>query len=245
MDITDLLNPAPVDVTTAVQKLPQELQDIIADYTLYHSTTVSKMVTISTDYKPPAELSISRASRDIFATNYYNNTWFVIPYKAGDGNLMQWLNSLSYGHCSHVRFVLMCPPSARIYSPTFLRLWLQRVQERIQDLYGDDEPCADDDCLYVKTHAYVLKDDAEGRESESSDDGTTRTDEMTSVEGGGVGISGESTEESGSDDHEETSEDGETDQVSDEDSASEWAARGARWEIVEDWVNLTDLMNMT
>lgn len=55
-----------------------------------------------TDYKPPAEMRISHATRVYFATSYYTKTIFHVK---GVDALDTWLNSISYNDAKNIRTI--------------------------------------------------------------------------------------------------------------------------------------------
>jgi hypothetical protein len=65
-------NSSDITFNDRVQALAQELFSMIYDYTF---TSDGKKVTITKHYKPPAQLQVSRATRERFAAEFYNNTF--------------------------------------------------------------------------------------------------------------------------------------------------------------------------
>lgn len=66
------------ELAQRVQDLPAELYDMVLEYTF---TADEERVAISPYYKPLARLHVSRATRDLFAKNYYVRTrFFVRPW---------------------------------------------------------------------------------------------------------------------------------------------------------------------
>lgn len=81
-----------------INSLPQELYDMIFDYTF--AADVSKPVIIKKSrfqksYNPPACLQVSRATRDTFAWTYYTNSVFQSRSKE---DLCDWIKSLQTSH---------------------------------------------------------------------------------------------------------------------------------------------------
>ncbi|KAK4618206.1 hypothetical protein CLAFUW4_12074 [Fulvia fulva] len=79
-----------------IQGLPQELYDMIRDFTLTLDTSENGNITINRDYKPPVQLQIDSATRNKIAQEYYANTTFTF-FKLHDGEALciKWLDSLS------------------------------------------------------------------------------------------------------------------------------------------------------
>ena len=77
-----------------IQALPQELQDIIRDYTLDYPTTPIAIM-MSYDYRPPINLQINRAIRSTFASTYYTNTTF---HSSNSKLLTKFVTALSPEH---------------------------------------------------------------------------------------------------------------------------------------------------
>jgi hypothetical protein len=66
--------PNPRDLNELMHALPQELQDMILDFTL---TTTLQVVRIDPKtYRPPPQLAIDRATRTKFAKIFYQQTLF-------------------------------------------------------------------------------------------------------------------------------------------------------------------------
>ncbi|KJX92527.1 hypothetical protein TI39_contig5842g00023 [Zymoseptoria brevis] len=90
------------DPTEHIQALPQELQDMVFDWTMRATIDTpdsahGKVVTIDADYKPPLALQINRKQRDISASEYYANTVFFI--KGNDMHkCVNWLVTLASQH---------------------------------------------------------------------------------------------------------------------------------------------------
>lgn len=103
------------DLAARVQSLPQELYDHIYSEVFTAPFDLAKIeIKVDDSYKPPAQLQVSRASREQFAQSYYGNTLFVfnsdddyggdltdadfIPIYDTYGTLVPWLKSLSKFH---------------------------------------------------------------------------------------------------------------------------------------------------
>lgn len=84
-----------------VQRLPQELQDIIESWTF--TLPNSRTVMIDSGYTPPSILRVDRATRSKLAAEYYdtNNTRF----RELGGLAFKWLDSLSIEHKSRIQFI--------------------------------------------------------------------------------------------------------------------------------------------
>ncbi|KAI5362817.1 hypothetical protein Slin15195_G101980 [Septoria linicola] len=101
-----------------IQDLPQELQDIILEFTL---ESPSATVLLTKDYKPPGPLAISRKTRAKAATSYYNNSAFLFEktsrtYDVGVliSSIVAWVKSLSREHRSWVKEVRVSNPDRGI-----------------------------------------------------------------------------------------------------------------------------------
>lgn len=97
-------------LTAQVQTVPQEIYDLIFEYTFLADRTSSNAinappksrlpdngkegVTIDANYKPPALLHISQG-RPLFAASYYSNTCFHVTSR---DTLIKWLRSLPLEH---------------------------------------------------------------------------------------------------------------------------------------------------
>lgn len=86
-----------------LQGLPQELYDSIYDYVF---TTDAEEVSITSDYRPPAQLQVTRASRNLFARTYYREPTFIC-HKSDDPLLLKWLRALPAEHASHLRRIAL------------------------------------------------------------------------------------------------------------------------------------------
>lgn len=128
----------------AVQGLPAELYNNILDFVLTPNdnvVTIEKgeylqvfsivdtlLLTCQVDYKPPAQMRISHATRTYFATNYYTKTVFHVK---GDRTLNIWLTSISDNDIKKIRAIHFEEDEAEVKSmQTILeRLSLQAASE--------------------------------------------------------------------------------------------------------------------
>lgn len=85
------------EVQRRIRSLPQELQDLIFDFTL-GSFEPDETVVIDEDYQPPKALSINHATRQKLAAQYYSNTKFIIKFSG-------WRNFNLYLSCLWIRSV--------------------------------------------------------------------------------------------------------------------------------------------
>ncbi|KAK4618052.1 hypothetical protein CLAFUW4_11949 [Fulvia fulva] len=61
-----------------IASLPQELQDIILDFTLSATNPLTGRAEIAHDHRPPLSLQINRTLRSKFAAHYYSTTIFTV-----------------------------------------------------------------------------------------------------------------------------------------------------------------------
>lgn len=83
------------DLAQRVQNLPAELYDMVLEYTF---TADEERIEITLAYKPPAQLQVSRATRELFAQDYYTTTRFVVPVWAHPMVVDRFVTSLSMAH---------------------------------------------------------------------------------------------------------------------------------------------------
>ena len=89
------------DISERVQDLPQELYDIIYQYTF---TAEFGEVEINADYKTPKLLAVDRASRHLYAKSHYRGRTFCIAHLSNDHrDLFRWLKSLPSDHQAMIR----------------------------------------------------------------------------------------------------------------------------------------------
>ena len=69
-------NPYPSIIKERIEKLPQELQDEILDWTLLLTSKKATHVLITPEYCPPWQLSVNQRTRRIQAYEYYSNSIF-------------------------------------------------------------------------------------------------------------------------------------------------------------------------
>ena len=91
------------DLATRVQGLSPELYDVIFD-NVFTSPLDQGELLISKSYHLPAQLQVTRASREQFAHTYYANTTFVF---STTDHLLSWLSSLPESHSSSLRNVIL------------------------------------------------------------------------------------------------------------------------------------------
>lgn len=61
-----------------IRALPQELQDIILDYTIFSQPSLNNIIPITRQYKPPLGLQVNRHTRARFAKAYYGGSIFHV-----------------------------------------------------------------------------------------------------------------------------------------------------------------------
>lgn len=139
-----------IDIEDRIRRLPQELQDLILDFTLIPS---ARTVNINESYRPPWQLRINRRSREIVAMTYYRDTTFIIDSQKGQqpaypqyrvSVLQCWLSSLRRKDrrlISHIHAIFDQDSYINLYKPyrgrdSWLNLaaheagdWLQLAQE--------------------------------------------------------------------------------------------------------------------
>lgn len=71
---------ATVNLPSLVQSLPRELYDEIFEL-VFTAPSFARAV-VDRDYKPPAQMQVSRATRRHYARSYYETTTFVLVAKA-------------------------------------------------------------------------------------------------------------------------------------------------------------------
>nr|POF03883.1 hypothetical protein CFP56_21639 [Quercus suber] len=131
-------NKPPIPTTEALirhlGRLPQELADLIFEFTFLPRSAVRTIT--RKRYRPPTELQISAATRQLFAASFYGPTttfWFV-----GNQDIIAtadaWLTALPAAHrncIQHIQFSFFLNPSAhlaRLLRPLF---WYFKVRPEL------------------------------------------------------------------------------------------------------------------
>ena len=83
------------DLAQRVQDLPAELYDMVLEYTF---AADEDRIVITDSYKPSKLLHVNRATRDLFAKNYYICTRFFIPVWEHLRTIDRFVTSLSIDH---------------------------------------------------------------------------------------------------------------------------------------------------
>ncbi|EME78669.1 uncharacterized protein MYCFIDRAFT_209035 [Pseudocercospora fijiensis CIRAD86] len=97
---------ADTDLDERIQILPQELQDIIFDFTL--SPNSDRVIAVTSNYRAPSQLQISRKSRDVAAARYYSSNAFTFTTGKNTRQevfyfIQKWVASLPRLHASMLR----------------------------------------------------------------------------------------------------------------------------------------------
>lgn len=120
-----------VDHIRALNDIPRELRDQIADCLHISPTLQDTVIAITASYKPPVQFSIDRKHRQLAIQNYFTNANFEIEER----DVVAWITSLPRGALALINQI-------RIRHDKHNKLVEQHFRSR--DYSEDEEYCEDE-----------------------------------------------------------------------------------------------------
>lgn len=126
------------ELSRRIQALPQELQDIILDYTISFQPAEDNIVRITSDYKPPLGLQVSWHTRAMFAKAYYSEFIFQAEFSEYSHSYgaafwpLDWLEKLVMSERDLIHTIRLENPG---HIPTASTIAMQQLRA---DGLGDD-----------------------------------------------------------------------------------------------------------